>query len=786
MEPGEPKNVDWTRRGLAVAAGLIVAAVCAAYANSLTGPFVFDDIPSIVDNETLRHWLSALKPPAGGMTVSGRPLLNLSFALNRAAGGSSVQGFHVGNLAIHLLASLTLFGLVRQTLLRPALRERFGEQATQLALAVTLIWALHPIQTEAVTYVVQRAESLMGLFYFLTLYLFVRGADAARPGIWLACAAASCAAGMATKEVMVSAPVMVLLFDRTFASASFRGAFRRRRAYYLCLACSWLLLGYLVLGAPDRGGTAGFGSAVRWPSYAIFQLKAVAHYLRLAIWPYPLVFYYGRSLSRDGLELAADGAVVALLAVVSAVGVCRRKPLGFAGAWFFLILAPSSSVVPIATEVMAEHRMYLPLAAIVAVVALLAWRLAAVVAGPLGGKIALVTLLAVAAALGLQTHVRNRVYRSELALWSDTVAKLPDNPDARNNLGNALLAAARVNDAIAQFRKAVSLETDFAEFHFNLGNALAKTAGISESIPEYVAALKIKPDMEEARQHLGIALARTGRMDEAIAEFQEALRANPDSAEDHFNLGTALVHFGRIGEATREYERALQLKADYPEAHASLGLALAASGRMPEAIAQYREALRLDPNTPEAAYDLGNALARTGHPAEAVPYYRQAIVLNGDSAQAYDNMGLALAVCGRFQEAIASFENALRLKPDDAGVRLSLGRALAQAGRPSEAAEAFAQVLRSRPESIDARMELAAALAQLGRTSDAIAEYERILRLSPESGRAQYNLGALLAGSGRLQEARLHFEEALRLMPNLQEARINLDRINAILDANAH
>ena len=108
-----------------------------------------------------------------------------------------------------------------------------------------------------------------------------------------------------------------------------------------------------------------------------------------------------------------------------------------------------------------------------------------------------------------------------------------------------------------QFRKAVSLETDFAEFHFNLGNALAKTAGISESIPEYVAALKIKPDMEEARQHLGIALARTGRMDEAIAEFQEALRANPDSAEDHFNLGTALVHFGRIGEATREYELSL-------------------------------------------------------------------------------------------------------------------------------------------------------------------------------------------------------------------------------------
>ncbi|MGD1021058.1 MAG: hypothetical protein ABSA12_17265, partial [Verrucomicrobiia bacterium] len=191
-----------------------------AYHNSLTGPFIYDDWLSIQKNPTIRHlwpiWQPLSPPHAGGITVEGRPLINLSLAVNYAIGGTNVRGYHALNLAIHILAGLTLFGIVRRTLLQPRLRERFGAVADELALAVALIWTVHPLQTESVTYIIQRAESMMGLFYLLTLYGFIRGTASPLPRLWHGLCIGACALGMASKEVMVSAPLMVMLYDRTF------------------------------------------------------------------------------------------------------------------------------------------------------------------------------------------------------------------------------------------------------------------------------------------------------------------------------------------------------------------------------------------------------------------------------------------------------------------------------------------------------------------------------------------------------------------------------------------
>ena len=221
---------------------LIASAVLVANSNTFQLPFVFDDRASILDNPTIRHlwpiW-DALSPPRGtGVTVAGRPVLNLSFAFNYAISGLDGWSYRALNLAIHALAGLTLFGLIRRTLALPAPAARFGEHARLLALTITGIWALHPMQTESVTYLVQRAESLMGLFYLLTIYCYLRSVDARRPGIWYGLAIAACLFGMGTKEVMVSAPLMVLLHDRTFVAGSFAAAWRRRKGLYAGLACT--------------------------------------------------------------------------------------------------------------------------------------------------------------------------------------------------------------------------------------------------------------------------------------------------------------------------------------------------------------------------------------------------------------------------------------------------------------------------------------------------------------------------------------------------------------------
>ena len=509
--------------------------------------------------------------------------------MNYALGGMAVWGYHAFNLTVHILAGLTLFGIVRRTLtLQPALRERFGATALPLGLAVALLWVLHPLQTESVTYIAQRAESLMGLFYLLTLYCFIRGTELGA-GRWQVLAVVACVLGMATKEVMVSAPLMVLLYDRTFVAGSFAGAWRQRWRVYAGLGGSWLLLAYLVATGGQSGkGAAGFYVTPTGGSYVLTQLWAIPHYLWLTVWPHPLVFDYGTVVKSGARQVLAPALVVALVVVGTVVSVWRWPVIGFLGCWFLGILAPTSSVLVLAGQTVAEHRMYLALVAVVALVVL----------GVYGwvGRWSLVVWVGVAVASGLVTLRRNEDYRSEEGLWRDTVAKQADNSRAHNNLGAALASKGQLTRRSANIEEAIRLKPDYAMAHNNLGAALGKKGQTDEAISQYQEAIRLKPDYADAHNNLGIALVEKGQIDEAISQYQEAIRLKPDHAEAHNNLGNALAKKGQIDEAIRQFQEALRLKPDDAEAHYNLGTALGKKGQIDEAIRQYQEALRLKPD----------------------------------------------------------------------------------------------------------------------------------------------------------------------------------------------
>ena len=496
----EPAAATSSRRVVAVACGALVLAVFAAYANSLSGPFVYDDKDSIVNNLTLRHlWplSEVLAPLSGGLTVSVRPALNLSLALNFAAGGLDVRGYHAVNVLIHALACLTLFGLVRRTLAQPSLRARFGAAAVPVAFTVAALWALHPLQTEAVTYLVQRAESLMGLFYLLTLYGFMRSVDAPAPRRWQVLSVAACLLGMATKENMVSAPVLVLLLDRAFVAGSFAGAWRRR-GFYAALAATWILLGGLLASTGgNRGGSAGLGVDISWWDYVLTQFPALVHYVRLSFWPTPLVFEYGTFWIGSLADVWLQACVVVALIAGTVFAWWRKPAVGFLGAWFFAALAPTS-LIPGMTQRIVEHRMYLPLAPLVGLIVATVYLR--------GGRRGLAALLALAAGLGFLTFQRNADYRSEIALWGDTATKRPANAGA----------------------------------HASLGAALADVGRMAAAVPEYETALRLRPNFLTARNNLGSALISIGRVGDAIQQLEESLRQEPDNAQAHLNLGVAL------------------------------------------------------------------------------------------------------------------------------------------------------------------------------------------------------------------------------------------------------
>jgi len=590
-----PPSPHESYRPLLWRAAIIVAATLAAYHNSFSVPFVFDDVLAIVENPTLRQlwppWGSFSPPSGQGLTVEGRPLLNVSFALNYALGGVSPQGYHVVNLVIHLFAALVLFGVVRRSL--AALNYR---PATAVAFASALLWAVHPLQTESVTYVVQRTESLMGLFYLLTVYFFAHGAvRAAEPNsaapprstIWQTLAVLACALGMATKEVMVSAPLMVFLYDRTFVAGSFSAAWRQRRRFYLALASTWLLLGFLVLGAGNRGGTIGTSAGVTWWQYALCQSRAVIHYLQLALWPDPLIFDYGADFVTFG-QIAPHAVVLVALLALTAFGLWRRPPLGFLGAWFFVILAPTSSVVGGTRQMLAEHRMYLSLSAVIVLVLLgaYAWL----------GRRAGWCFVALAVTLGATTIRRNHDYRTELALYEDTAAKRPGNAYAHYNLGKALAEAGRLDEAIAHDQSAIRLRPDLAAAHFNLANALTAAGRLPEAAASYEEALRLQPGYASAHYNFGNLLLGRGEKAGALEHFQAAVVLDPHYIEARTNLGGVALELGRLEEAQIQLEHVAQALPDSVEAHFGLGNVFLLRERWTDAAREFETVLRLRPD----------------------------------------------------------------------------------------------------------------------------------------------------------------------------------------------
>ncbi len=571
------------RRGLALALGGLL--VVMAWAGSFGAPFVFDDIAAVRENPTLRAWgkLGEVLAPPAGLSVSGRPVANASLAFSYTLSGEQPWGYHAVNLALHLATAGLLAGVVRRTLRRPGLREKFGAAADELALLVAAVWALHPLQTATVTYVMQRTEGLAGFFAVATLYGFLRGVEGERGGRgWLVAAIGACALGMGSKEVMVVVPVVVFFDDRTWGAGNFVAAWRARRLFYAGLGATWLVLAACLL-AKGRDGSAGWDAGMSVTAYALTQGEAIWRYLGLVVWPARLVFDYGTELS---INFVAVAGVVVLIGA-TAWALVRRPGAGFLGFLFFALLAPSSSFVPVATQTMAEHRMYLPLAVLVsaAVLGAYAWL----------GRRSLWLWAAVALAGGVGTWVRNLDYRSERAIWADTVAKRPGNARAHFNLGVALSAGGDKAGARAAWAATLRIEPAHVGASAKLAESLAEAGRAEESLGYFETAARGGRSDGVFLNNWGSALLAAGRAAAAREKFTAAQGRLPESAEVRFNVGNVLVALGRGAEAIEAFRAAVRLRPEDGEVHYNLGVALSGAGQYGAALTEFETALRLVP-----------------------------------------------------------------------------------------------------------------------------------------------------------------------------------------------
>jgi len=549
---------------------------------------------------------------------------------------------------------------------------------------------------------------------------------------------------------MVTAPLLVLLYDRMFLAGSFAEAWRRRWALYLGLAVTWGLLAYLVLSTGLVGRQSEMGAPDCW-SYARTQPGVILHYLCLSIWPSRQYLGSSWPIASNVGEILPGAIAVGLLLATTVWGLVGRKAWSFLGAWFLLILAPTSSILPL-LDLDYEHRMYLPLAAAAVLVAAGGYAFSGAVLPrlPVPRRIAAVVrwaaptlvLAAVLIALGHATVVRNAAYRSVVAMCQYAVNKSPNNPMAHLNLGVVLDSSGRVSEAIDHYQEAVRLKPEFVSAQYNLGLALAGVGRFSEAIEQYQQTLRLKPDHLRARNNLGQVLALTGRTDEAIAQYREALRLKPDYAEAHNNLANALTRADRVGEAIEHYQRALRLNDDFAEAHNNLGSALARVGKSQEASEHYHHALRLRPDYPEAHYNLANALVTGGETDAAIGHYQEAVRLKPDFNESRYGLANALSSAGRMSQAIEQYDQLLERLPNFAPAMNDLARLLAtrdtaQGGDPARAVELAERVRElAGQENTQCLDTLAAAYAAASRFADAITTAERAVQLAEAAGQA--------------------------------------------------
>ena len=414
----------------AVAAAVVVA-VGAAYANSFAGAFVYDDVHEIAANPSLRTLLPPWDAMFGGNILPARPLPYLTFAVNVALGGTHVAGFHAVNLVVHMTAAAALFHVVRLSLASPRLAGRFGPRAMPLAFFTAVIWGVHPLTTQAVTYVYQRIESLTGMLMLLALAAFAAAAARGFPAGLLAGCVACSAAAMASKENAVVLPCVVLAYDWCLVADGVADLWSRR-GLYAALAATWFVLAAQV--ATQAPAYQELRSLPHPPiGYALTQAGVILHYLRLSAWPVGQCLDYGWPIETDWRRIVPAVAVVLAALVAGVVGLIRRRPWSAPVALFFLTLAPTSSIMPV-DAVAAEHRMYLPLAAVAALAVpgmATVWdRLAgrsrtAAARMPPGFAAA---CLAVAVGLGLATLRRNAVYARPAGVWIEALARNPANP----------------------------------------------------------------------------------------------------------------------------------------------------------------------------------------------------------------------------------------------------------------------------------------------------------------------------------------------------------------------
>lgn len=718
---------------------VITCAVLIFFWPSLNGPFILDDGRYVANNPLIAAPDGLLRLWFTNESLEYYPVSNSTLWIEWHLWGNNPFGYRFTNLDLHIATSLLLWLILRKL-------------SIPGAFFAALLFAVHPVNVEAVAWISQRKDVRALFFATLSILWFLQNDDESRatvseqadtlakPRLWYWASLLAFAMAMLSKGSVPSLPLVLLLILWWKHGLLTRHDVRKTLPFFgiavlLGLVHAWYQLhGDPVAHASIPTRFAGAGGTI-W------------FYLSKALLPVALLFPYPQ-WHIDTADLRWWLPLLAAIALsVTLIWQCRTHPSNwtrsvlFAWGFYCIALAPVMGFAEaggMKVALVSDHYQHFAIIGVVALVAA-GWNYFHQRALPERRWKFTALAIAVTGSLALLTWRHSWLFGHPVELYQTTLAANHDH------YAGIFL-------------------------HQNLGLQLADMGRLDEAIQHFQASLTLMPDNPFVRMRLGEALLQTNRPEEAIQQFQQALQAAPDSATTHNNLGIALRKTGRIQDAIEHYQQALELRSSFPEAHFNLANALVDTHRLGEAIQQFKAGLEIDPGNAEAHYLLGNALRAAGRSQEAVEQFLETLRLQPDHAAAQ----VAMAQLGPSTAAAQGSQGVAQAPTGSVAAEYNLAMAQLKAGAPQQAKEHFERALAIEPEFADAHQGLGTALVMLGRSTEALEHLQQVVRLKPNDADAHNNLATALANLGRLSEAVEHYQEAVRLKPAYLEAWTNL------------
>ncbi len=788
---GEQPFAGWKQYILLPWPALIFIALAALliYSNIYHSPFVFDDIKFLHEGPIVRSFSSfdSLRE-----FFSRRSITKLSFAINYYLGETEVTGYHLVNVVIHVINGWLVFFLTLEIWKRLVTTGSSTKKTASLpALLAALIFVCHPIQTQAVTYTIQRMASMACIFYLGAVLFYIKGRTAfkARSGRWRSkgsiytCLAVGCALiALLCKENTGSLPGVILVveflfFDRTWA------AWKRKLPWITAGCCLWALYILFVFGVFT--GTPGESAKLlyetttmlinegdeitRW-KYLCTQFNVIVIYIRLLLLPMKQNLDYCYPIKTGFFDGWTPAAFLFLTSILLAgIAMWKKHPLvTLAISWFFITLSIESSIIPI-SDALYEHRLYLPMFAFAVLVPYLLLHII-----PMRRKTVLAIAIVLITGLGTATYLRNMDWQDDVAFWRDVIEKAPHNYRAYNNLGFSLVQSGRAEEAISYYEKSITINPKYLDPYLNLGLACFETGEKEKALVLYRKVLALNPKYVKAHNSLGLALHDAGDYPGAIKAFTRAVDLKPNFSPGHYNRGVSLLASGRPEEAIAAFEKAIELDPAFAAAVNNMGVALSKLGRKEEAITLFERAIELKPDYADAYVNFGVTRYKAGKLDEAVTLFSTAIELDPDNPDGYFNWAAIQNTLGDQEKAISLYRSGLERDPRNTEALFKLGKLFTEWGNRQEAINTLIRVIDQQPGHDRACFILGNLYSDQRNYQKAIELYEQAIAANAGNVEAYYNCGNAYFKQGNNGQAIVLYKKAIELFPEHASAHKNL------------